>query len=220
MDATLVASIPSRPRPNRPARLTQPPIKVHQQRTEQRTDLPSPETPKTKFVPSPVPAQNAVVEEEKEKPHTPSTPHTIQTARPSTSPPPPPLTPAGTEDSDTDFQSAYSQSPRGDSDANSIEGVEMDMDDPVNDIVRRSSPVSPSTRNPGLSDMGMVPPSWTTTRTRASSTATTSTAIQRSPVLTENDNIPPPPLPPLSSTIPKTQTKARTNVNHSHHATQ
>lgn len=207
MDATLVSAMPSRPRPNRPARLTQPPVKVSQQRTEQRTDLPSPETPKTKFVASDIPVQiNINTPEDKDKPHSPSTPHTIQTARPTS--PPPPLTPAGTEDSDTDFQSAYSQSPRDDSDVGSME-VDMD-DDPTNDLVRRLSPAPPSPRNPGLSDLAVIPQPWTT-RTRASSTATTVTATQGSPVVAEHDNIPPPPLPtPSAAATTKSQTKVKT----------
>ncbi|GJJ09686.1 hypothetical protein Clacol_003910 [Clathrus columnatus] len=203
MDATLIGSAPSRPRPNRPARLTQPPIKV-QQRTEQRTDLPSPETPKTKFTPPvPVPVHT---EGDRVKTHTPSNSRSNQATH---APPPPPLTPAGTEDSDTDFQSAYSQSPPGDSDANSMVGVDIEMeDDAVNDISRRLSPV-PLAKNPGLADIAAIPPPWTT-RTRASSTATTATATQRSPVLAEHDSIPPTPPPPAI----KSQPKAKATANH------
>ncbi|KAF8516154.1 DENN domain-containing protein [Hysterangium stoloniferum] len=147
-DATLV--VPMRPRPNRPARLTQPPIKA------KRTELPSPETPRTKF---------------------PSPPATEDYSRVSSQPPTPkndrsfspiqhPLTPAGTEDSDTDFQSAYSTSPRGDDDANSMDGIDLDVEDMENGVDNHKDLAT-----------------WT--RTRASSTATTATAIQRSPTVTD-----------------------------------
>lgn len=137
----------------------------------QRTDFPSPETPRTKFAPA------ASVSEPAQRGSTPSpiNPGTLSPLRH-------PLTPAGTEDSDTDFQSAYSTSPRGfDDETNSMDGITNDVDIPPSTNDTSVSPPASVAQKPSiLKDMG----SWT--RTRASSTATTATAIPRSPTVTDS----------------------------------
>lgn len=176
---------PTRPRPSRPVRLTQPPARL------QRTELPSPETPRTQFpeaceTPTPPPQAGAT---------TPATRSPVQH----------PLTPAGTEDSDTDFQSAYSTSPRTlDDDANSMDGAAFEAKTalpPPDAAGPRQAAVS--TKPSVLKDIA--------TRTRASSTATASTAIQGSPTISENTVISDP-----QSSQPVPRIKAP--VSHTPHA--
>ena len=176
-DAALIA--PKRPpRLNRPARLTQPPMRP------QRTEFPSPETPRTRFAPAEVSSKDS------------TTPFQANAPSPIQHPP----TPAGTEDSD-DFQSAYSTSPRGfDDETNSMDGISdgAEAARPARDM-SMSPPTFGGQKPSVLKDLA----SWT--RTRASSTATTATAIPRSP--TFSDNIMVPEL--QNSNRPRTTSKAK-----------
>ncbi|KAF8591827.1 hypothetical protein K439DRAFT_1325868 [Ramaria rubella] len=179
-NATLVA--PVRARPARPIRLTQPPTRP------QRTELPSPETPRTKFAPEPAPKPAAA-------PSVSASSASPPTTRVSLTPVQPPPTPSGTEDSDNDFQSAYSTSPRGD-DAHSMDGLDdMEALTPPADATE-PLPSRTSHKSSVLRDLA----SWT--RQRASSTATACTATQHSPTVSDYTVVPVPKIKaPVSPTV-------------------
>lgn len=156
----------------------------------QRTDLPSPETPRTKF--SPVGAPPETQEDSS------ATPTHAGTQSPTQHP----LTPAGTEDSD-DFQSAYSTSPRGfDDETNSMDGISdgVEATRPAVDV-SVSPPTSGAQKPSVLKDIA----SWT--RTRASSTATTATAIPRSRTFSNKTAVPD--IPNSNSTRQHAASKAK-----------
>lgn len=191
-DQETTLTTPARPPRHRPARLAQP---IAAAVKHARTDLPSPETPRTQFAPDEAKAAAF------SPPQTPRNATRAPSPRAASPPPPPPLTPVGTEDSDTDFQSAYSQSPTPDDDddaRNSIDFVPL-ATPPLRGGGVDSEPESvrgimSSTAQRNLETLI----SWT--RARASSTATTIQGGGRSASPTTPDM---PALPPPRAPTPR-----------------